>query len=376
MQEQNSDSMESEPLIHNASHLVNVEVEMSAQHSSSLPLLVDRSNGGDWAMVEHRGSALAYLYWYLKDPYHSLVHTKWWRILLVFFLLNVALYMAFALVYFRAEQCVGNLLSFGDAVYFSVATAATIGYGHRYPLSGEGNCGYLSSVVIVEVFVSLMLDSAFLGVVFARLSLASNIRTTVVFSSTAAATTRDGQPFLLMQVGNIRKTQLIETHARLVVVRHRRTAEGERIVDYPTMNLMIGDRNVKLGDETELVMFALPLTLAHPIDETSPLYGHTEESWHRDGLEIVLVIEGICASTSNTVQAVYSYPPATVRWGRRFVDIISSRDDGRYHVDFERLGETVPAPCPAAAQCPTVVGEDERDESTDDDDDHIREAME
>lgn len=56
---------------------------------------------------------------------------------------------------------------------------------------------------------------------------------------------------------------------------------------------------------------------------------------------IIVTLTGHDGTYAQTTHARHAYGPADVRIGHRFVDVISSLEDGRAMLDLERFHETV-----------------------------------
>jgi inward rectifier potassium channel len=79
----------------------------------------------------------------------------------------------------------------------------------------------------------------------------------------------------------------------------------------------------------------------HIIDESSPLFGETAESLEGSDTSLVLTLEGVDESTSQTMQARHMWSCDEIRWHYRFVDIMSEQD-GVSHIDYAHFDEIVP----------------------------------
>jgi Inward rectifier potassium channel C-terminal domain len=163
----------------------------------------------------------------------------------------------------------------------------------------------------MQCLVGIFLDALVLGVIYARFERPQFRQHTVRFSDKACISTRNGVPYLMIRVGNLRKSQLIETHVTLVLVHMLETEEGER-----TLHL----ERLKLG-HSEKVYLVMPAILLHPLDEQSPLHNMSMDELERLDPEIIAVLEGIEASTSDTIQAVYSYKFCDMEFGYRFAQL-------------------------------------------------------
>ena len=76
-------------------------------------------------------------------------------------------YIVFAYFYWiQAEGCIKGVMHFLHALWFSVQTSTTIGYGGQ--LTPDPYCSTTNALVTCQVIVSLLIDYAMLGIVFTR----------------------------------------------------------------------------------------------------------------------------------------------------------------------------------------------------------------
>jgi inward rectifier potassium channel len=90
-------------------------------------------------------------------------------------------------------------------------------------------------------------------------------------------------------------------------------------------------------------------TIVHPIDETSPLYGVTEEQLRASDAEFFILLMGLDETFAQQVHARSSYKPTEVVWGARFTSIIHNTPSGGLAVNVGRIHELEPAALPAPA---------------------------
>jgi hypothetical protein len=94
------------------------------------------------------------------------------------------------------------------------------------------------------------------------------------------------------------------------------------------------------GINYSLPYLALPWTLNHIINEKSPLYGISPDSWHdpRNEFELIVVLDGVDEGVSMNVQARWSYLPSEIIWGARFTNIIKrNRARSVFEVDYSQF---------------------------------------
>ena len=140
-----------------------------------------------------------------------------------------------------------------------------------------------------------------------------------MFSKNAVVTMINGQLFLVFRIGNIRKSQLIESHVRAQIV-HARTSTDEGQTFY------FAQEEIKVatgfGDEDDRSLMILPSGIYHRIDSDSPFYDKEPKEILESKFEMVVCFEGIVEPTGNSVQARTSYLPREILWGYRFENMV------------------------------------------------------
>jgi inward rectifier potassium channel len=261
----------------------------------------------------------------LRDAYHALLRMAWWRVIALIALVFLLLNAIFALLYL-AVGGVANARpgSFLDAFYFSVQTMGTIGYGSMFPASTGAN-----NIVVLESIVGLLITALATGLVFVRFSLT---RPRVVFGRYAAIGPMDGEPTLMIRLGNDRSSQIYDARMRLMLMTTNRSPDGE--VSYRTTDLaLMRDR---------LPALARSWTILHRLDERSPLRGQSPESLARVDAEILVAISGIDDTSLQSVNARWTYEHTRIVWGARLADVLSETPEGDILLDLTRFHEIVP----------------------------------
>lgn len=206
-----------------------------------------------------------------------------------------------------------------QAFFFSVQTIGTIGYGATTPHGLSANL-----VVTVESLVGLLGFAVVAGIVFARFA---RPLAQILFSKSAIiAPYRDITAFMF-RVVNQKKNQLVELEAKVLLARRKANATS-------------GDREflpLKL-ERDRVTFFPLTWTVVHPIDESSPLFGMTEEDLGECDSEFLVLLNGFDETFSQTVHTRSSYQPNEIVWGARFRSIFNPADpDGTISVDIRKL---------------------------------------
>lgn len=170
----------------------------------------------------------------------------------------------------------------------------------------------------------------------------------MVFSKNAVVSARNGNLYLIFRIGNVRRSQLIESHVRVLIVHAKqKTREGESCY-FTQEELKISAMCENENDDRTLLF--LPCAVFHKIDESSPFYSMTPKDILNGGFEMVVTLEGIVEPTGNSVQARTSYLPREILWGYRFENMVTYSppskskaftSSGSYVVDCSYLNAVV-----------------------------------
>ncbi|MEA2625420.1 MAG: inward rectifier potassium channel [Candidatus Binatota bacterium] len=261
----------------------------------------------------------------IADAYHRLLTLPWPMLTAVIALFYTLANALFALAYLADGDSIVNARqgSFADAFFFSVQTLATIGYGNMSP---KGT--YANALVMIEAFLGVISFAVITGLMFSKFAQPT---ARVLFSRSATVSRRDGVPSLTFRMANERHNRIVEARLRVVLARDDTTAEGESIRRLEDLRLT----------RSETPIFTLTWAAVHPIDESSPLRGHTAESLSEVDAEIIALLTGLDETLAQTIHARHAYHPEDILWGRRFADILQKLPDGRTLIDYRDFHETV-----------------------------------
>jgi inward rectifier potassium channel len=223
---------------------------------------------------------------------------------------------------------VGTAGHFLTAFFFSVQTLATIGYGRIAPVGIAPNL-----IVAVESVVGLVTFALITGIAFARFSRPSpGIR----FSERALIAPYQGISAFMFRLANARDSELFDVQAEVAVARFKiGTGQTERLFDSLSL------------ERPSITLFPLSWTIVHPIDESSPLRGMTQEELVESEAEFLVRLTAFDDTSGQTVHVRSSYKWDEVVWGARFTNIIDrEQPDGIIRVDVQKIGEYEPAVLP------------------------------
>ncbi|KAI9911441.1 hypothetical protein PsorP6_009765 [Peronosclerospora sorghi] len=328
---------------------------------------------------------------------------------IVYFLIILCFALAYFHLSRRHPACHVGLSSLVDAYMFSLETIMTIGYGAPMDDIFYGHCTSMATLLTLEVsFVGILLDAVCIGIFYARfaratvravpLLLSSRERQrahTILFSKSAVIRKIRGQYYFMVQTCERRKHQLVEAHVRLYAVKHA----TEREENAPAFLFQCQQMRIQQPDDDcgAMLLMIVPQIIVHRIDQWSPLFppacrprdgAHDPKTWaaypnptqrqvdmengNRDGrvptdargfdlaptkeqirnhvhaskLEVLVILEGIDSSTSNTMQARYSYTEDDMAWDATFEQCVVHTRTGLC-LDFDRFHLLKPAPLDA-----------------------------
>src|SRR6266705_5502761 len=201
--------------------------------------------------------------WRWRDFYRWLLSLRWPRFAAFVASLYVGLNLLFAALYsFQQGSIAGSTGGhwFFDCFFFSVQTLATVGYGQMYPQTLYGHI-----VSTVEIMTGIFLLAVMTGLIFVRFS---RPIARVVFSNSIVVVPLNGEPTLMVRIGNENHHSMVEAEFRIMFSRDQPLIEGGDFRYFYALTLHFD----------HLTVFPAALTLRHEIDERSPLYGATLES--------------------------------------------------------------------------------------------------
>jgi inward rectifier potassium channel len=258
------------------------------------------------------------------DISHRCMTASWPAFILgaagVFLVFNAA----FAFIYWLGNDPVSNVpdKAYIDYVYFSIETLSTAGYGDMHPQTHYGHF-----VAAVELFTGIFSMSLMTGLIFARFSRPS---ARLLFASNPVISNQEGMPTLMVRLANERHNIIGNATARLWMFKNIVTAEGQPYRRFFELPLV---RN-------ESPALALSWTLHHVLDEASPLHGLSPEDFAASDISLVVVVSGYDVVAAQTVHARMSYDHPDIRFGHRYVDVVSTSKDGRVRIDYGRFHDT------------------------------------
>jgi len=274
---------------------------------ASLPLCAGSLRRIEWRCVSRHG---------IQDLYYNLMTMPIFGLLGVLAAYLFAVITAFAIVLHLTGGLSGNTHgSFGDAFFFSVQTLSTTGYGDIYPTSLTANLIATAGMIVGQLNTAIII-----GVLFARLS---RPRPRVLFSKVMVLREANGVKRLMFRVANERRTGISSARMTVVLTNDEDDGDGGTIRRLLPLRL----------DRDFTPVFSLSWLVVHEITPESPLWGKDHDALARSGNVVVCFLTGTDDAVNATVSARYIYGAEDVRFGHRFVDVITRTEDGEMRID-------------------------------------------
>ncbi|CAJ1940232.1 unnamed protein product [Cylindrotheca closterium] len=358
------------------------------------------------------------------DWFHRLAYQKTWILMGILFVTYASMVVFFAFVYLGVSIlgsktevgpdgskkviafCHMDINNHMEALYFSLSTMTTIGYGvSDYYFGG---CWTPLLLVLWQVCCAITFDAVAVGLLFHRISRGTKRGKNIIFSDKAAIQQVNGVWHFMFRMGELRQYHLIEATVRCYCVKHERwplSATNNTIElnpdaatnDNPNSSTEINttyfvSRQMKLKHPDEEygshLWMGLPQVIVHRMDSQSPLVPSSqtwydeqgmehstpsmspqedeeqgsnttianslEDFWWDRNVEVVVLVQGVDEATGATTQARHSYKASDLRWNHTFVSCIrpaprttrrsSTRQSMAAEVDFSSFHGMLPAP--------------------------------
>ena len=260
------------------------------------------------------------------DFYHRALTVSW----PVFFGLATSVFLIFnaifAMIYQLDPNGIANQFPKGlaGAFFFSVETLATVGYGDMHPQSI-----YTHIVATSEIILGMGNIAVVTGLIFARFS---RPQAKILFGKHPIVRTIEGKQTLMLRAANMRMNLIAQASAQLHLLRQHKSPEGFQLRRIEDLKL-VRDRHP---------VFMLSWNVMHVIDEHSPLYGITQENLEAAEATLLLTIEGVDETTSQSMLARHQWGIKEVRWNHRYVDLVRRNENGLNVIDYTIFDDVLP----------------------------------
>ncbi len=297
---------------------------MTRRHADEPQALIAPGLAVQSGAFDVRKSGLRRVDW--RDPYHLALSLSWPRFFAAMLGLELALNSVFACLYLLQRGAVAQARPgcFTDAFFFSLETLATVGYGVMAPATLYGHI-----VSATEILTGVAFTAVLTGLVFGRFS---RPRAKILYADRAVIGMHDGALALTIRIANGRLTLLADAQAQVSALLMEVTAEGQRFRRPHDLKLR----------RSSFPLFALTWTLAHVIDETSPLFGWDQQRLQAEDVRLFVTLRARDVALAAEVHDIHSYGQGEILFGMRYQDAVSWDAQGRTVADLNKLSLVVP----------------------------------
>lgn len=211
-------------------------------------------------------------------------------------------------------------------------------------------------MVCLQSILGVLISACMAGIVFAKLARPKARTHTVMFSKNAVISQRNNQLWLMFRVVNMRRSHLIESHCRAILITHKKISTEGEIISYDMQSLPIttnpfDGENEEAFEPEDRTMLIFPTTVAHRIDKDSPFYEMGPREILAAKFELFVTLEGTVEPTGNAMQSRSSYLSNEILWAYRFKNMVSySQSRGTYVVDCSCLNAVLPDDTPRVSR--------------------------
>ena len=257
-------------------------------------------------------------FWKRVSLFHDMLYLPTWKFVGVILLFYVVINLAFTGVYFIIGSSQLQGLPVGDdwkifreLFYFSTETFTTVGYGRVNPVGDAANL--VSGIESLTGLSSLAIAT---GLIYGRFS---KPRSYLAFSDHAVVGPyKEGTGLMFRFAAFKDKHSLTDLEIR-VNVGLKVLENEEPVYKYFSLDL----------ERTRVESMPMSWTVVHPVTETSPFYGFTEEDMKTGDVELYVMLRGFDDVFSNYVQQRTSYTYQEIFLNRKFVPMYRESDDGQ-----------------------------------------------
>lgn len=331
-----------------------------------------------------------------EDWFHALAYRPTLQLMAIIFFSYAFVVFIFAYIYLGVSTlgakitvnpdgstkdsfCGMDITNHMEALYFSLSTMTTIGYGVSDYYFGD--CWTPLLLVLFQSCCAITFQSVAIGLLFQRISRGQKRSKTIIFSDKAVVRRVNGVPHFMCRIGELRRQHLIEVTVRCYCLKHERYLRSTGQVEtahFLTRHLKLHYPDENVGSH---LLMSLPQVIVHCMDTASPLVPKSGVWCDKDGrthndtssndemmeylsdrdMEIIVIVEGTDELTGQALQARHSYRWNDLAWDYTFSPCVQpwTEDEGQTNwltahrcerrgdpicsVDFSRFHDIVPA---------------------------------
>lgn len=258
-------------------------------------------------------------FWKRVSVFHDMLNLPTWKFIAIILVYYLVINLGFTTVYFLIgpgeltglPNGASNLRIFKELFYFSTETYTTVGYGRVNPVGDMANL--ISGLESLTGLLSLAIVT---GLIYGRFS---KPRSYLSFSEYALISPYKGITGLMFRFAAYKDMHTL-TDLEIKVNIGLKVLENEvPVYKYFSLDL----------ERSRVETMPMSWTVVHPINETSPFFGFTEEDMKNADVELYVMLRGFDDVFSNYVQQRTSYTYREILFNRKFAPMYRESDDGQ-----------------------------------------------
>ncbi|MES2004097.1 MAG: ion channel [Bacteroidota bacterium] len=258
-------------------------------------------------------------FWKRISVFHDMLNLSTVKFVTVILVYYFIINLCFTTIYFfigpgeltGLPQGISDWRMFKELFYFSTETYTTVGYGRVNPVGDFANL-----VSGIESLTGLLSLAIVTGLIYGRFS---KPRSYLSFSDHALVSPyKEGTGLMFRFAAYKDKHTLTDLEIR-VNIGLKVLENEEPVYKYFTLDL----------ERSRVETMPMSWTVVHPITETSPFYGFTEEDMKNADVELYVMLRGFDDVFSNYVQQRTSYTYQEILFNRKFVPMYRESEDGQ-----------------------------------------------
>ncbi|MBB3701089.1 hypothetical protein KMW28_19820 [Flammeovirga yaeyamensis] len=274
----------------------------------------------------------------IQDAYHWLITIPWLPFIAVVTSVILSTNFLYAYIYwFIGIEYIGGAPTgffwddYVSALFFSVQTFTTVGYGAMSP---DGQ--FVGLIASLEAFNGLLLSAFSTGILYGRFS---RPMSKIKFSEVALLTPYKGTDDYSIQFRIINKRSNTVLHMKASVFlslndKNDRDGTYSHRRDFYDLSL----------ERSSIMFMPLSWTIVHIIDKNSPLYGITLKELVERQAEMLITLNGYDETFGQDTYSYHSYVADEFEENKRFIRNFNVADNGDIllHVNDVDLREDIP----------------------------------
>ncbi len=261
--------------------------------------------------------------------FNLLITMSWQRLFFYAFVSYIFLNILFSILYglIGGVECLRGIDRTSkywlfDFFFFSTQTFTTVGYGVIHP-----TCFVTNLIVSVESFLGWMFFSVVTGLFYTKFT---QPRVEVALSKTAVFDHFLGGFALKFMLANEYENKLVDVEVTLDLIKLE-TVQGRYKKRFYNLPLM----------RSKIPFLSVPWTVVHIIDEKSPLWELTHETFISASMEFFVQVKVFDEAHRQVLFKEFSYfGKEEVLWGYKFVNIQRYTETGALKIGMNRFGKT------------------------------------